>query len=330
MPRERVPSSRRRARAADARRGAARAAVRHAVRAACGRRRDRSRTRWCRWSRAPGFDWMATDEEILARTLGQRFTRDGHGHVEQPELLYRPYRVGRSGSEVACGFRDHTLSDLIGFTLCRPGPRVAAADDFVGRLVEAGRRSAPAYRRGRGDHLRHPRRRERLGALRGSGAAVPARALFDGSRSSRELQTVTMSEACAGRQRATAVDLPGLVDQRRLLHLDGSRRRPPGLGPARRRPARARERRPPGSRRRPLARAREELLIAEGSDWFWWYGDDHSSEHDLEFDELFRRHVQNVYRALEKPIPEELFVTNITTRAARGRRSTGRPGSSSR
>jgi hypothetical protein len=55
------------------------------------------------------------------------------------------------------------------------------------------------------------------------------------------------------------------------------------------------------------------MFIAEGSDWFWWYGDDHSSEHDLQFDELFRRHVRNVYRALEKPIPEELFVTNITT-----------------
>src|SRR5262249_9471083 len=62
-----------------------------------------------------------------------------------------------------------------------------------------------------------------------------------------------------------------------------------------------------------MARAWEELLIAEGSDWFWWYGDDHSSAHDAEFDELFRRHVRNVYRALEKPIPEELFVTNIAT-----------------
>jgi hypothetical protein len=62
-----------------------------------------------------------------------------------------------------------------------------------------------------------------------------------------------------------------------------------------------------------LARAREEMFIAEGSDWFWWYGDDHSSDHDLEFDDLFRRHVRNIYRALEKPIPEELFVTNITT-----------------
>ena len=62
-----------------------------------------------------------------------------------------------------------------------------------------------------------------------------------------------------------------------------------------------------------LARAREEMLIAEGSDWFWWYGDDHSSDHDLAFDDLFRRHVRNVYRALDAPIPEELFVTNITT-----------------
>src|SRR5262249_23918371 len=62
-----------------------------------------------------------------------------------------------------------------------------------------------------------------------------------------------------------------------------------------------------------LARAWEELYIAEGSDWFWWYGDDHSSEHDLEFDDLFRRHLRNVYRLIDKPVPEELLVTNITT-----------------
>src|SRR5206468_1102306 len=62
-----------------------------------------------------------------------------------------------------------------------------------------------------------------------------------------------------------------------------------------------------------LARAREEILIAEGSDWFWWYGDDHSSAHDLEFDDLFRRHLRNVYHLLQKPVPDELFVSNIST-----------------
>ena len=57
----------------------------------------------------------------------------------------------------------------------------------------------------------------------------------------------------------------------------------------------------------------EELLIAEGSDWFWWYGDDHSSDHDRDFDELFRRHLRNVYQALGAPIPDQLFVSNIST-----------------
>jgi hypothetical protein len=65
-----------------------------------------------------------------------------------------------------------------------------------------------------------------------------------------------------------------------------------------------------------LALAREELLVAEGSDWFWWYGDDHSSEHDRQFDELFRRHVRNIYDGIGRPIPAELFRTNITTEPA--------------
>ena len=66
---------------------------------------------------------------------------------------------------------------------------------------------------------------------------------------------------------------------------------------------------------RPAAveQAREEMLIAEGSDWFWWYGDDHSSDHDREFDDLFRRHLRNAYRLLQKPVPDELFVSNIST-----------------
>src|SRR3979409_1717497 len=62
-----------------------------------------------------------------------------------------------------------------------------------------------------------------------------------------------------------------------------------------------------------LVEGRQELLIAEGSDWFWWYGDDHSSAHDLEFDDLFRRHLRNAYRRLEKPVPDELFLSNIST-----------------
>jgi hypothetical protein len=55
-----------------------------------------------------------------------------------------------------------------------------------------------------------------------------------------------------------------------------------------------------------LERAWEELYIAEGSDWFWWYGDDHSSAQDALFDYLFRKHLQNVYLLLGDTPPPEL------------------------
>jgi hypothetical protein len=70
-----------------------------------------------------------------------------------------------------------------------------------------------------------------------------------------------------------------------------------------------------------LDRAREAFRAASGSDWCWWYGDDHSSENDLEFDRLFRRHLRAVYEALGRPAPEALSETIITTRHLEVRQS---------
>jgi hypothetical protein len=55
-----------------------------------------------------------------------------------------------------------------------------------------------------------------------------------------------------------------------------------------------------------ICRAWEEIYIAEGSDWFWWFGEDHSSAQDALFDYLFRKHLQNVYFVLGDPPPPEL------------------------
>ena len=59
----------------------------------------------------------------------------------------------------------------------------------------------------------------------------------------------------------------------------------------------------PDERRR---MAYEELLIAEGSDWCWWYGPEHDSANRIEFDQLYRSHLANVYRLLGLTPPEEL------------------------
>ncbi|WP_297889816.1 glycoside hydrolase family 57 protein [Sulfurihydrogenibium sp.] len=53
--------------------------------------------------------------------------------------------------------------------------------------------------------------------------------------------------------------------------------------------------------------AKNHLLIAEGSDWFWWYGDDHFSHYADRFDLLFRLNLQKIYTLLEKDIPSKLL-----------------------
>jgi hypothetical protein len=55
-----------------------------------------------------------------------------------------------------------------------------------------------------------------------------------------------------------------------------------------------------------LSAAYESLLAAEGSDWTWWFGPEHSTANDPEFDALFRKHLTGVYLALGRVPPEEL------------------------
>jgi alpha-amylase/alpha-mannosidase (GH57 family) len=85
---------------------------------------------------AAGFDWLASGEAVLARSLGKSLDRDGSGMLQQPRLLYRPYRV-MAGSDVGpwIVFRDHELSDRIGF-LYHKLPGRQAAEDMIYRLLE--------------------------------------------------------------------------------------------------------------------------------------------------------------------------------------------------
>ncbi len=54
------------------------------------------------------------------------------------------------------------------------------------------------------------------------------------------------------------------------------------------------------------------LLASECSDWFWWYGEDHNTDFAAEFDALFREHLIHVYTLLGQPIPQDLFIPIIS------------------
>ncbi len=250
-----------------------------------------------------GMQWTATDEEILARSLGRSLTADD---------LYRPYSLGTAPDAVCGLFRDHALSDLIGFTY-QSWAADAAAADFLSKVRAAGQRFADA---GGGEDavVTVILDGENAWEHYPGGGRPFLRALYRELEQAADVQTVTMSEAAAGPARTLTSVFPGSWiagdfyiwaghgdDHRAWGQLAEARRAFDSVGAGRSPDA--------------IEQARQELHIAEGSDWFWWYGDDHSSDHDREFDDLFRLHVRNMYRALALPTPDDLHRSNITTEA---------------
>jgi len=255
-----------------------------------------------------GVAWIATDEDILARSLGVALGRDHFGHALRPEVLYRPYRIGADGPVAL--FRDHALSDRIGFHY-QSWNASAAAADFIERVREAGRRYEAATG-GEVGTVSVILDGENAWEHYPGGGRPFLRALYGALAAASDIRTVTMAEAASG----PAVPLAS-VHAGSWINADfyiwiGHRddhRAWSQLAEARA----AFDRQAYGVPVELRDRALEELLIAEGSDWFWWYGDDHSSDHDREFDELFRVHLRNAYSALGVPVPDELFVSNIST-----------------
>ncbi|MGE5247016.1 MAG: glycoside hydrolase family 57 protein, partial [Verrucomicrobiota bacterium] len=80
-----------------------------------------------------GFRWAATDEMLLSKALGKPIHRDGAGIPEEAHLLYRPYTVHTAAGDLRILFRDHQLSDLIGFEYSRWHAE-DAANHFVSKL----------------------------------------------------------------------------------------------------------------------------------------------------------------------------------------------------
>jgi hypothetical protein len=140
------------------------------------------------------------------------------------------------------------------------------------------------------------------------------RALYRQLSKHPDLRTVTMADACANPTRELPSIFPGSwIDANFYIWIG---HRDDQLAWGQLADARDALESPGQADAAAVEQAREEILIAEGSDWCWWYGDDHSSDHDLQFDDLFRRHLRNAYRLLGKPVPDELFASNISTGAA--------------
>ena len=258
---------------------------------------------------AHGFQWLCSDEAVLGWSIRHFFHRDEMGTLEEPELLYRPYRLQTSQGDLAIVFRDHTLSDLIGFTYGAMEPKRAATD--LVRRLEGITRSLKANQLEGGAALQHPW----LVTIALDGENCWETYELDGKpflehfyelvSQHPSLQFVTVSEYL-DRFPAKAI-LP--ADR---LHsgswVDGSFTTWIG-DPAKNRAwdllsaARETLANHPEATEENNPEAWEALYAAEGSDWFWWLGEGQSSPQDAIFDQLFREHLASLYNALNEPVP---------------------------
>lgn len=264
-----------------------------------------------------GIEWIATDEEILAASTNGWVSRDGQGRLRNPEMLYRPWRIAAGDRELQMVFRDHALSDLIGFHYQRSDPHDAAAD-LLGR-VEAIRRAVDPNSGGRPAFVPVILDGENCWEYYPDGGVEFLRTLYRSCVDHPAVRPVTVSEHLS--------DHPA-ADHLHHLHAGswishnfaiwiGHHEDNAAWDLLHETRAHLKQATEAGTVHKDrLNRAWDELYIAEGSDWFWWFGDDHNSAQDGVFDELFRRHLHNVYHLLGDPSPTSLNrpITQVASR----------------
>ncbi len=249
-----------------------------------------------------GLEYFCSDEENLFNSLKRDPAYRGReiDHLE----LFHGWRVRHDGASINAVFREKPLSDFIGFMAAKKGAAQAATHLLF--------------------HLRHIAE-----VVPGADAVVPLildgenawdtfldggeaflRALYAGiERDPERLSSTTIEDyfrAHPPRRETTTLHTGswigsnfdiwiGEAEENRAWELLGQTRTwlqgridAGQLTP------------------RQKAEALREIYAAEGSDWFWWYGPDFSTDNDPLFDDLFRAHLRAVYLACGATPPARL------------------------
>ncbi|MBE0568202.1 MAG: hypothetical protein IH577_00800, partial [Deltaproteobacteria bacterium] len=271
-------------------------------------------------ARQAGFRWAATDEILLSRAFGKPIKRDADGIPVDAGWFYRPYAAATSSGPIPLFFRDHRLSDLIGFEYSRWDAHdaannfihniklihnrlssiksVNASKEYVIPIILDGENAWEYYHDSGVTFLNSLL--SKLEALRPN---IEYMTLTDVLENTEEIAGLPSNPTGSWIDGTFHIWIGHAEDHaawemlsraRSLWELKSSQYLKAG------------KELPPE-----LEKARDCLLVAEGSDWCWWYGDDHFTPHGPEFDRLFRHNVKVSYKEMGINPPDSIDIPII-------------------
>lgn len=258
-----------------------------------------------------GIKWVATDEDILFRSIALSDRKRRMHHHADRRIVYQPYKFKKGSKSLSVMFRDKNLSNLISFNY-NAWDQLDAAEDLMAHF----RNISAASREDAGKGIV-------VIAMDGENAweyyENNGRDFFEAvySRldSDPDLESTTISgylgEGPSGKTMGAI--FPGswinhnfrvwICEEQDNLSWDYLSAVRADLVKF------TKELGQSHSGQGNLKKAWREFYISEGSDWNWWYGGKAHTGNDNPFDKVYRTHLANVYKFLNKKVPDFLKIS---------------------
>jgi len=236
-----------------------------------------------------GIKWIVTDEAILFKSLKK--------NKRETALLYQPHLLKRDNGELKIIFRDRNLSDLLGFVYHTWKTENAVAD-FIQHLSNINKTF---------------KNEDTLVTIAMDGENAWEYYANDG-HDFLELLYQRLSESDFIKVTTVSEYLEKHPAKSKIKHLSAGSWIYGNFNKWMGNPYKVKawewllearkklEKTSSDGKNVKTALAWKQIYILEGSDWFWWYGEDP----DGAFDRLFRLHLRNFYTIIEEPIPKYL------------------------
>ena len=261
-----------------------------------------------------GVKWSISEEGILADSINFEFEHDFKAYIQDPYHLLKTYDYKTKNSNIKMIFGESTLANLISFEYQNHNP-IATANDLFDRIkmIQSKILSSPD--------------KEHLLTIALDGENCWENYLEDGNSflktlytlitEDNTLETVLISdyiESAKEHKNLHKISSGSWINRDFKLWIDE-----PIKDLAWTYIRRVRQDFNEFVEENPnnpnINKAKKELFVCEGSDWFWWYGEPNDSGRDTIFDFLFRNHLKNVYRYFNLKIPNylEIPLANMST-----------------